>query len=251
MPKSHPAWNKGLTKADAPNLSGGAPKGRIPWNKGMSAWNKGLHMWSEADKKIMSDRQRKVVGWHHSKKTKSKLKAIMTSPEVNEKIASKLRGPKNPFYGKHHSPNSNAQNAAKHRDLINNNPEYRKKILEAGYKGWLALTKKLNRYRTDGLPNPSESYLGKILDIECPGQYKYNDGWFVLAGKIPDFVNVNGQKKVVDLFGEGYHKTEEESKRKELFATLGWSLMVIWGKELSDPCLGDRIRLFNEGMKSI
>lgn len=186
------------------------------------------------------------VGWHHSEETKTKLKKTMNSPEVREKIASKLRGEQNPFYGRHHTQESiQRANAGKRAWL--NNPENWRKILEAGYKGWLILTKQLQKYLKDGLPNPSERQLLEILEECSPGEYKYNDGWFRLGGKFPDFVNINGEKKIIELFGEAYHKPEEVDKKQEFYRQLGWRTLIIWAKELSDrQKVKERILSFTE-----
>ena len=188
-------------------------------------------------------------GWHHSEETKLKLKRIMNSPEVREKIASKLRGKNNPFYGKRHRDETIKKLREQAIQRIANDPEYRRKILEASYKGWLKLTSQLQRYLKEGLPNPSEKKLLEILNKVCPGEYRYNNGWFVLGGKIPDFVNVNGKKKVIELFGEAYHREEEVEERRSHFRKYGWDCLVIWAKELKSPEeVANKVLEFNGGI---
>ena len=182
-------------------------------------------------------RRKRGSGWHHSEATKKKLKAIMNTPEVREKIASKLRGDRNPMkrpeVKEKHRKAMREKQSPKIKELIKTNPDYRKKILEGSYKGWLKLTKRLQLYLKEGLPNPSEKRLQEILDNILPGEYKYNNGWFVLGTKIPDFVNVNGKKKLIELFGEPYHKPEEALERVNYFKRYGWDTLVIWASELS------------------
>lgn len=55
-----------------------------------------------------------------------------------------------------------------------------------------------------------------------------------LGGKVPDFVNVNGQKKIIELFGDYWHEPEEEQERIDLFAKYGYQTLVIWDYELKD-----------------
>jgi len=84
-------------------------------------------------------------------------------------------------------------------------------------------------------PNKPETFLIKLLQQLFPNQYKYvGDGEFILAGKCPDFVNVNGQKKVIELFGVHWHKPEEEQQRIDLFFQYGYQTLVVWDYELSD-----------------
>ena len=63
-----------------------------------------------------------------------------------------------------------------------------------------------------------------------------------IDGKVPDFVNVNGQKKLIELFGDYWHsakmvsqkRIQTESERIGYFKQFGWSALVIWEHELED-----------------
>jgi len=92
-------------------------------------------------------------------------------------------------------------------------------------------------------PNGQEKELNRILQRLCPKQYKFvGDLAFQIDGKNPDFINVNGQKKLIELFGDYWHskeitgrtRAEEEKQRKEHFAKFGWKTLIIWGSELKD-----------------
>lgn len=84
-------------------------------------------------------------------------------------------------------------------------------------------------------PNKGEIFLDKLLQKLYPNEYKYvGDGQFILAGKCPDFINVNGQKKIIELFGEHVHKPKEEQERIDLFAKYGYQTLVIWYRELAN-----------------
>lgn len=168
----------------------------------------------------------------------------MNSPEVHQKISVALSGSNNSFYGKKHSEQTRQVLAAKFRLRFQNNPEYRRKLLEASHKGWRKMTRELQRYRSAGLPNPSERGLEYILNRVAPGGFQYNNGWFVLGGKIPDFVAVDGQKKLVELFGEAYHTLDEEPERVDYFAQLGWQTLVVWASELKLPQTVDKVSVF-------
>jgi len=199
--------------------------------------------WSCASK---AKRVGKHWGRHFSDSDKEKSRLTMLSPEVNEKISSKLRGEKNPFFGKHHTAEQRRISSERNKELIRTSPEYRKQLLEYAYKGWLTLTKQLQRYRSLGLPNPAENKLYAILEDLCPGQYSYNNGWFQLGGKIPDFVNINGKKKLIELFGEGYHKKIEEETRPAYLKQYGWDTLVVWAKEIDSGVAFQKIKHFLE-----
>ncbi len=92
---------------------------RIPWNKGKKglqvAWNKGLTKETdERVKKYSKSLSKSKKGWKMSDEQKENIrkaligripwnKGIKTPECVKEKISKKLRGDKNPFYGKKHS----------------------------------------------------------------------------------------------------------------------------------------------------
>lgn len=90
-------------------------------------------------------------------------------------------------------------------------------------------------------PNKPETLLYSIIQ-ELTDDYALNvDGSvMILGGKIPDFVNINGQKKVVELFGDYWHgsqvtgrnRSQEEKLRKGLFKKFGYSTLIIWELEL-------------------
>ena len=68
------------------------------------------------------------------------------------------------------------------------------------------------------------------------------DGSFIIDGLHPDFVNVNGQKKVIELFGRTFHHTKccpwkvQERQtargRRKALAKFGYTMLLIWDNEL-------------------
>jgi hypothetical protein len=80
----------------------------------------------------------------------------------------------------------------------------------------------------------------------------------------PDWVNVNGQKKVIELFGEMYHDPSRAKwkipyrqtapGRRRTFGKFGFSTLIVWSREVysltrSSELPGrliERIRRFNE-----
>ena len=84
-------------------------------------------------------------------------------------------------------------------------------------------------------PNQLEIKLKVLLDYLFPNEYKYvGNGDFVLGGKCPDFVNVNGKKKIVELFGNYWHKQGSENSRINHFKKYGFDTLIIWEDELNN-----------------
>ncbi|MFH0972349.1 MAG: NUMOD3 domain-containing DNA-binding protein [Candidatus Micrarchaeota archaeon] len=83
-------------------------------------------------------------------------------------------------------------------------------------------------------PNKQEIKLMGILDVMYPGEWKFvGDGQITIAGKFPDFINVNGQKKIIELYGEFFHKGDNPEDRAKVFEPYGYETLIIWGKELT------------------
>jgi G:T-mismatch repair DNA endonuclease (very short patch repair protein) len=89
-------------------------------------------------------------------------------------------------------------------------------------------------------PNKKELFLSCVLS----GDWKFvGDGEVILGGKSPDFININGQKKIIELFGDYWHsekktgrcRAEEENLRKSHFAKYGYQTLIIWESELKSP----------------
>lgn len=74
-------------------------------------------------------------------------------------------------------------------------------------------------------------------------EYKYvGDFDIVIGGKCPDFININGQKKLIELFGDYWHsmkktgisKEKHETERREHFKKYGFDTLVVWESELKN-----------------
>jgi len=72
-------------------------------------------------------------------------------------------------------------------------------------------------------------------------QFKYNGGGnlgVTLAGMIPDFVNINGKKQVIEVFGDYYHTVlatnwkKTELGRKMAYNSIGYDCLVFWEGEI-------------------
>jgi G:T-mismatch repair DNA endonuclease (very short patch repair protein) len=96
-------------------------------------------------------------------------------------------------------------------------------------------------------PNKPETFLLGLLEKMYPGEWKYTgDFSFIINGKNPDFVNVNGQKKIIEVFGDYWHRGEDPADRVAAFSPFGYQTLVIWERDLKDVAVvTSRIHDFN------
>lgn len=126
------------------------------------------------------------------------------------------------------------------------NPEYKMRVIRAIVKG------------ANFKPNVPEKFLMSLLSEIYPKEYKYTgDGSVIIGGKIPDFTNINGKKKLIEVFGDYFHNPKKfknlQQHRTEkgtiaLYKQYGWDCLVIWEHELEQekiPVLIKRIRDFD------
>lgn len=96
-------------------------------------------------------------------------------------------------------------------------------------------------------PNKPETIVLDLLNNFYPNEWRYTgDFSFMINGKNPDFVNCNGQKKIIELFGNYFHKGENPKDRAKIFAPFGYKTLVIWERELKNiNKVKSRIQRFN------
>jgi hypothetical protein len=103
------------------------------------------------------------------------------------------------------------------------NPEYKDRQLKAIYAS------------INLVPNKPETIIQNLLEEMFPSEWKFTgDFSFMISGKSPDFANINGQKKLIELFGDYWHRGENPQDRIDMFKPFGWDTLVIWEKELKD-----------------
>jgi len=139
------------------------------------------------------------------------------------------------------------------------NPEYRLKVCEGVRKASIRLWQDSAHWRKmmkafAVKPNKPEIFLTKLLDKILPNEYKYvGDGQFILGGKCPDFLNINGKKKLIEFFGDYWHSkkitgtepNQHEKERMNYFKQFGFDTLVIWESELNNKNLKNKILKFN------
>lgn len=194
---------------------------------------KGKHHTEEAREK-MSLNHADILGeenpnWgkHHTEETRKRLGEIIKmaweSGSFNEVDWNKLNsGENNPMYGKHHSEETRELIREKAKERFED-PRYREFITKAIMDGC--------RIK----PNKPEQFLIKLIEEHnLPFRY-VGDGQFILGGKCPDFLNCNGEKQLMELYGDYWHQNDDPQERISFFRQYGFDTLIIWEHELSNP----------------
>lgn len=136
-------------------------------------------------------------------------------------------------------------------------PEYREHQIEAQKRSWEDPEIVARRFAGfNKKPNKPEQRLIDIFSRRLP-QFQYNGDFslgILLGGLIPDFINVNGKKEVIELFGDYFHSPEvigDDWKRSELgkvmlYNSLGYRCLVIWEYELNELSEDELVEKVNE-----
>lgn len=194
------------------------------------------------------------------KKSQNACRGIPIPDERKARISYALTGEKNGFYGKHHSDETKAKLRQSHKDRKAKGEKFGFANMP---KEKLLAINKATQMKAHARPNKTEAYLFDIINEACPHQYKYTgDASVTVAGMYPDFFNINGQKKVIEMFGDFYHDPKISTKYKislpsqstELgriakFKSFGFQCLVIWEHDIREKTrqfLVQTIREFND-----
>jgi len=179
---------------------------------GKPGWNKGLT--KETDERVRrcaeneTGEKNHMFGKHPTEETKQKNREKQLgkthTDESKQKMREKHLGEKNPFYGKHHT-------AEELKKMLNNRP------------------------------SGPELYLDFLLQNHFPDEWWFvGNGDITISGLCPDFIHVNGEKKLIEMFGDYWHTRKNmrynytELGRKETFAKQGYMILILWEHELND-----------------
>ena len=91
-----------------------------------------------------------------------------------------------------------------------------------------------------GKPTKIEQiFINWINEAKLPLRY-VGDGSLIIGGKNPDFLNIDGKKQIIELYGSYWHKGENPENRVKHFRDYGFDCLVIWEHELKkkDAVLG-------------
>jgi glutamate synthase domain-containing protein 2 len=125
------------------------------------------------------------------------------------------------------------------------NPEYKDRVLKA-----MSLS-------IQATPNVPENIVLSVLNDYFPKEWGYTgNGSFIIGGKIPDFVNKNGYKYIIEVFGDYWHDPKQNKSIKhhqtakgtiKIFSNFGFKTLILWEhevKSLPKSELAEKIKTF-------
>jgi len=232
--KGHKPWNTGIK---AP-VSEESVKALISWVKQHGPWNKK----PKIEKKCpVCGKVFYVKPSHFWRKT------------CSYECSAKLRA-SNPEWRKRHGEYI--------RRLLRENPERlrlqlarlqseeaRRKMQETRKRQMRENPELLKRCLTCRRPNKAEEKLIELFKIHnIPFKY-CGDGDVVIGGKNPDFINRNGRKQLIELFGYFWHKNDDPNERIKHFKKYGFDTLIIWDYELKDEnSVLEKVKAFMGGV---
>jgi G:T-mismatch repair DNA endonuclease (very short patch repair protein) len=199
-------------------------KGRIPWNRGCQ----GLYRHSEEIKRTISER----------KKNKQR---EPFSEEWRKRIGDAQRG-------RHRSEETKKKLSKSNKGKHNPTEETRKKMSNARIKA-----------RKEGMyslkpTTPEKKFMEICANRNLPFKY-VGDGKFWIENVNPDFVESNGRKIAIEIYGDYWHNLPihimKDKRRTTTLGKYGWKLLILWEHELKELSENEIIRKVTEVCSSI
>ena len=209
-----------------------------------------------------------------SPEVRQKISDALHQPEVNMKLRESISrfchsddykrkqrarnlGEKNPMFGVELTEETKKKLGLVQRG-VSKSPEHNRKVSRAKKAQWQDPEfAKMMWESWNASPNQCELKLQELL-ISLNLPYKFvGNGQVIMGGKSPDFINTDGQKKIIEHFGDYWHSEEitgrsieEEIRlRIEHFLQFGFNTLIIWESELSDiETLSQKILIFENAV---
>jgi very-short-patch-repair endonuclease len=218
-----PDWSRHISEAKRgkPSSTRGVPQPSSSYKR------------SEETKRLMSESRKRMLAEHPEimENLSRKLKARSEDgTRFTNETRAKMSQSRHEYFRTH--PNAGKELGAKLLGRKNEKLSYSMKRL---WEQPSHVEKAMRAMRIK--PNRQEILLGQMIDVLCPHTFKYNGDCrlgIVLNRRIPDFVNVNGKKQVIEYFGTHWHQGEArgEAQTIKCYKEVGWDCLVIWDKEL-------------------
>lgn len=185
----------------------------------------------KAKGRIVSSETRKKLSQAQSKR-KGEVRSLIARQNISASLIGRLCHENNPnwrggryqqcsYCGKEYwvLPSRQYRTGYCSKECQYNDPEYRKRLIMG----------------CNIKPNKPECQLELLLNILSPNEWKFvGDGQLIIGNKCPDFANINGQKKLIELFGDYWHRGEDPQEKIEHYKEYGFDCLVIWQHELEN-----------------
>ncbi len=224
--KGRKPWQTGFTKETHSGVAKMAEsrKGKVSWSKGLTKEN---HAGLMSTSKKLKGRESWCKGLTKDdhpglRSTSDKVKALWQDSDYRRK-----RIESHPTKGKTKETSEIvARHAEKMKGRTRSDEEIKKILISVNAR-----------------PNKLEKAFFDLLQHLFPNQYKYvGNGEVSLGGAKPDYININGKKKIIEIFGDYWHsekitgmiEKEHEQKRINHFRQYGYDCLVIWENEFKN-----------------
>ena len=162
---------------------------------------------------------------------KLKMKKIENDPIINLKRSNTLKK----IY---ENPINREKCRVRMLNLLNNHKDYRTKLSNGVKKAMMKDSYWVNYFKGVNYKiNKQELFLSNFINTHFPNEFSFNGDFSLkihINRLIPDFVNINGKKKLIEFFGSHWHKPKEEQIVKNRYQQAGYECLVIWDKELNN-----------------
>ena len=236
MRKGHVAWNKGRTKEQFPQLSKiGCNKGIVPWNKGYTKdkfpsmsnsgarrgnvpWNKGLTKETDFRLAEVSDKVNlwfdENIVWNKGLTKETDCRLAEAGKKISKVKKNKPTGCIAWSRGLTKDTDDRVACISKAQKRLWQNSDYAKKVLHR---------------RTPSYPE--QIFITLCQEYQLPFRYVGN-GELLIDGKNPDFVGTQDGYKLIEIWGEHWHKGEDPQNRIDFFKSRKYSCLIIKAAEL-------------------
>jgi G:T-mismatch repair DNA endonuclease (very short patch repair protein)/DNA-binding TFAR19-related protein (PDSD5 family) len=204
--------------------------------------NRQAHLGKHRSPESIEKMRQTNLGRHHTPESIEKIRKAHCTPEAIERV-------RQVHLGRHHSPETvekirraNCTPEARERTRRANlgkvrTPEQVERIRKGAERRCEDPKYLKNWHKSNQSKTRPERRLDNLLQSLYPNEFKYNgryDCGISIGRLIPDFVNVNGKKQVIDVHGSYWHEGEDVKDRQERYAKYGYSSLIIWDYELKD-----------------
>ncbi len=186
--------------------------------------------------------EKQVENWRNLKYRSKQSEALALS-WTSERREQRSEDTKRLWHDKEYRKKTISASAASHRT-----PEFRQKISKNMLARWQdeEFSKRMLENRTRK-PNILEMKFNVLLQQNSQNRLKYVGDWSfwiplseyyrtILCKQAlnPDWISTNGEKKLIELWGDYWHQSDNPQDYINAYSEVGWDCLIIWEHELKD-----------------